>query len=138
MEFPLLLNQIKNTHLQLQDSDAKAVNKLLTIRNWLVGFYIVEYEQKGEVRAQYGEKLLETLAKELRTEKISIRHLQVCRQFYILYPQIRQSLTAVLNNSQIAQSLIAQLQTSEYQTTAIPQSLIAESGPAGSSINKNH
>ena len=55
--FNLLLNSIKSIHLQLQDSAAKAVNKLLTIRNWLIGYYIVEYEQNGEDRAQYGGKI---------------------------------------------------------------------------------
>ena len=53
--FNLLLNSIKSIHQQLQDSAAKAVNKLLTLRNWLIGYYIVEYEQNGEDRAQYGE-----------------------------------------------------------------------------------
>ncbi|WP_394349587.1 DUF1016 N-terminal domain-containing protein [Adhaeribacter rhizoryzae] len=69
MQFLLLLENIKSTHVHLHDAAAKAVNKMLTIRNWLIGFYIVEYEQNGEDRAQYGEKLLYTLAKELTSEK---------------------------------------------------------------------
>ena len=47
-------------------SAVQAVNLRLTLRNWLIGHYIVEYEQHGSDRAQYGAKLLEQLAKDLR------------------------------------------------------------------------
>ena len=58
MNFDLLTNTILETHTSLQQSAVKAINIHLTIRNWLIGFYIVEFEQKGEDRAKYGEKLL--------------------------------------------------------------------------------
>jgi hypothetical protein len=58
MNFELLVNTIQQTHNQLQQNAIKSVNKHLTIRNWLVGLYIVEFEQKGEDRAKYGENLL--------------------------------------------------------------------------------
>ena len=127
MQFLLLLENIKSTHVHLHEAAAKAINKLLTIRNWLIGYYIVEYEQKGEDRAQYGEKLLYTLAKELTSEKISYRHLQLCRQFYFVYPQIGQSLTDLLGNNQISQSVIAQLHLSNNERSIIRQSETAES-----------
>ncbi len=38
----------------------------LTLRNWLIGYHIFEYEQHGSDRAQYGARLLETLAQDLR------------------------------------------------------------------------
>ena len=38
-----------------------AVNQLLTIRNWAIGYYIVEFEQNGKARAEYGSNLLEKL-----------------------------------------------------------------------------
>lgn len=47
MNSNLLLNSITHTHDHLQDVAAKAVNRLLTIRNWVIGYYIVEYEQNG-------------------------------------------------------------------------------------------
>jgi hypothetical protein len=56
MNFNILVNTIRETHTSLQQSALKSVNKHLTIRNWLVGFYIVEFEQNGEDRAKYGEK----------------------------------------------------------------------------------
>jgi hypothetical protein len=50
-----LVADIAQTHVQYQQQAARAVNMSLTIRNWLIGYYIVEFEQKGEDRAAYGE-----------------------------------------------------------------------------------
>ncbi|MBK6834035.1 MAG: hypothetical protein IPG89_07095 [Bacteroidetes bacterium] len=49
MNFDLLVNTIQQTHSTLQQSALKSVSKHLTIRNWLVGFYIVEFEQKVKI-----------------------------------------------------------------------------------------
>ena len=57
MNFKLLVNTINETHTTLQQSAVNAINRHLTIRNWLIGFYIVEFEQQGEDRAKYGEKI---------------------------------------------------------------------------------
>lgn len=126
MNFDLLLDSIKSTHLQLQDSAAKAVNKLLTVRNWLIGYYIVEYEQKGEDRARYGEKLLSKLdmaLKEIGLTDFSERRLREYRLFYQIYPQIRQSATAILSTSTIRQSLTAKLLPTENQILTIGQTV---------------
>ena len=61
MNFEQLVTIITDTHQQLQQSAVKAVNQCQTVRYWLIGFYIVEFEQIGEVRAQYGEQLLKKL-----------------------------------------------------------------------------
>jgi hypothetical protein len=58
MNFDLLLNTIQQTHTVFQQNAFKAVNMSLTLRNWLIGYYIVEFEQNGEDRAKYGESLL--------------------------------------------------------------------------------
>ncbi|MCD8302358.1 MAG: cytoplasmic protein, partial [Prevotellaceae bacterium] len=55
MRFDELATIVIDTHLHLQHSAIKAVNKIQTIHNWLIGFYIVEFEQHGEDRANYGE-----------------------------------------------------------------------------------
>ena len=127
--FNLLLNSIKSIHQQLQDSAAKAVNKLLTIRNWLIGYYIVEYEQNGEDRAQYGEKLLENIILNLPSLGFSKTNLKLFRQFYLTYPQISQSVTDLLK-TRIGQSAADQLLLLEYQSLAIVQSPIAQSLPS--------
>lgn len=40
-----------------------AVNQLMTLRNWVIGYYIVEYEQDGSDRAEYGSHLLKKFGK---------------------------------------------------------------------------
>jgi len=68
-----------------------AINRSLTIRNWLIGYYIVEFEQKGEDRATYGNRLLELIAANIKKAGIkglTAPELSRCRQFYTIYPQI--------------------------------------------------
>ena len=61
--FDRLVCNITNIQDVLQAQAAHAINTALTVRNWLIGYYIVEYEQNGEDRAQYGENLLNKLSK---------------------------------------------------------------------------
>ena len=133
MNFNFLLHRIENTHQHLQESAAKAVNRLLTIRNWLIGYYIVEYEQNGEDRAKYGEKLLENIAKSLQGLKISVTNLKLFRQFYKYYPQIHQTVADELRLTKdpifkIGQSLTDEFLSTENQPITIPQSVIEELG----------
>ena len=55
MNFESLVGHINQVQDVLQAQAAHAVNLSLTSRNWLVGYYIVEYEQHGEDRAKYGD-----------------------------------------------------------------------------------
>lgn len=74
----------------------KQVNTALTLRNWLVGCYIVEYEQKGIDRAIYGANTLNALAQRLKEKALkgmAETNLKLYRQFYISYPEIRQALS---------------------------------------------
>ncbi len=114
-----LVSNIEGIHRQLQASAANAVNQSLTIRNWLIGYYIIEFEQKGKDRANYGDALLKTLSEKLDHIKgIDERSLRRFRQFYLTYPQIgtalqdrifpdfiRGSLSPVLQDEQIRGSL---------------------------------
>ena len=63
--FEHLANHIISIQNTLSANVAHAINLSLTTRNWLIGCYIVEYEQHGEDRAQYGEALLKNLAKRI-------------------------------------------------------------------------
>jgi len=85
MNFSDLAIQIQQTSQAMQQSAMLAVNSHLTIRNWLIGFYIVEFEQKGEDRAKYGEKLLQNLAERLNEDSYSYRNLNLFRQFFLTY-----------------------------------------------------
>ncbi len=74
-----------------------AVNTGLTLRNWIIGFYIHQYEQRGADRAEYGVHLLDVLSEKLSKAGIrgvASRTLRLYRQFYVAYPQIRQTLIA--------------------------------------------
>jgi DUF1016 N-terminal domain len=82
---------------------------------WLVGFYIVEFEQKGEDRAKYGENLLSELAKSLSIKGLSQTNLKLNRQFYNIYPQIGQTLSDQLKQLAFDNSPIRQLPTDELQ-----------------------
>ena len=88
MNFESLVGRINQVQDVLQSQAAHAINLALTARNWLVGYYIVEFEQHGEDRAKYGEKLLKTLAKRLNRRGFGERRLYEFRLTYIVYPQI--------------------------------------------------
>lgn len=133
--FNKLITTIEQVHGQLQASAFNAVNQSLTIRNWLFGYYIVEFEQNGEDRAAYGDKLIEKLAGKLNHIKgIDERSLRRFRQFYLYYPhfeptirgsltpelgltEIRGSLTPILPNNQKVWSLTPQLQNQPFVPT---------------------
>ena len=87
MNFEQLATIITDTHQQLQQSAVKAVNHRLTVRNWLIGFYIVEFEQNGEDRATYGEQLLKNLEQRINQKALSVTLFQWSRKFYLLYPR---------------------------------------------------
>lgn len=90
MNFESLVGRINQVQDMLQAQTAHAINLAVTARNWLVGFYIVEFEQQGEDRAKYGENLLKNLAKRLNRRGLGERRLYEFRLTYIIYPQIGQ------------------------------------------------
>ena len=95
-DFEHLLQRIVNTGAYLQERALVAVNRATTVRNWCFGLFIVEYEQNGEDRAQYGERLIERLSASLIArgmKAVSPTALKLCRQFYVAYPEIGQTLS---------------------------------------------
>ena len=84
LNLSFLASQISNLHDYLQKRALQQVNISLTIRNWLVGLYIVEYEQNGSDRAIYGAKAIHELAILLKKRSIKgldDRALRTCRIF---------------------------------------------------------
>jgi hypothetical protein len=68
MNYQQLLALFKETHHELQQRAARSVDTSLVIRNWLFGWYIVEFEQGGAERAElYGKRLIDKLSRELKT-----------------------------------------------------------------------
>lgn len=85
------------------------VNVLLIQTNWQIGRYIVEYEQNGKEKAEYGSELLDHLSKDLTTmygKGFSRSNLFQIRQFYIKYPKI-QTLSGQLSWSHYVEILKA-------------------------------
>jgi predicted nuclease of restriction endonuclease-like (RecB) superfamily len=136
--FASLIENIYQTHEYLNTHAAKAINTCLSLRNFLFGYYIVEYEQKGNDRAKYGDKLLENISKELSAKglkNISRAELTRFRKFYKTYPQICGTLShkSLKLPKQILGTLSHELQTDIPESiepikliTNIPFSHIAE------------
>ena len=115
MNFDSLVAVIEQTHKHFQQQAVKAVNVSLTVRNYLIGFYIVEFEQNGEDRAAYGEKLLQRIADRIAIGGLSKTNLKLSRQFYKTYPEIG----AVLQSSfiNLLPSSIGQIVTDQFQAS---------------------
>ena len=64
-EYVKLVSHISNLWQEARNNALQAVNTSLLMASWHTGEYIVEFEQKGESRAKYGEALLVNLSKDL-------------------------------------------------------------------------
>jgi predicted nuclease of restriction endonuclease-like (RecB) superfamily len=91
LNFEKLVGYIRQVHDEMTAQAGRAVNLSLTLRNWLVGCYIAEYELCGLDRANYGDNLLSELAKrltDLRVSNCNRRQLYRYIRFYRIYPEI--------------------------------------------------
>ena len=88
LSFENLADNVSQIHELTSGKAKNAVNQMLTVRNWAIGYYIVEYEQSGKDRATYGASLLVNLAKKLNIKGLNRPMLVLCRSFYLKYPQI--------------------------------------------------
>ena len=95
--FDELVQAVLVTSEGSQASAMKAINRMLTMRNWLIGYYIVEFEQKGKERAQYGDKLLKRLEFAVNQKGLTETLFKWSRLFYRLYPQMA---TLFVSNAQ--------------------------------------
>lgn len=98
MEYRELREQIQSLHDHLLQKAVKAINIHLTFRNWVIGMYIVEFEQNGSDRADYGTKLLERLSNDISIKGLTAPELSRCRQFYQCYPAMFGTLSQELEN----------------------------------------
>ena len=91
MNFTALVSAIRQVHEYCAGQAKRAVNVGLTVRNWVIGWYIREYEQGGTDRAEYGKRVFQELSKELHNSagiQYHPRELRRCREFYVAYPKI--------------------------------------------------
>jgi predicted nuclease of restriction endonuclease-like (RecB) superfamily len=130
--FDGLINNISQVHNVLQGCAVKFINQFLTVRNWIFGYYIVEYEQNGEDRAKYGDKLLEEIAQKLSHIKgLRFRELYVCKDFYQTYPYFLRTVSVKLQALNLGQDTIlrtlsAKLQREDNENDIILQTLSPE------------
>lgn len=93
LTFENLMNNIKEINSRAGGMAKSAVNQLMTLRNWAIGYYIVEYEQGGNDRAEYGTKLLRNLENRISEKGLNETLFRACRQFYLTYPQIHSTVS---------------------------------------------
>lgn len=87
--FTRLIESIQTAHRELAAQAGKAINISLTLRNWLIGHYIAEYELNGKDRALYGDRLFNELARALKAvSNCNRRQLYRYRRFYDFYQRI--------------------------------------------------
>jgi predicted nuclease of restriction endonuclease-like (RecB) superfamily len=107
--FDDLVNNISHLHEVLQGYAAKSVNQFLSLRNWIIGYYIVEYEQNGEDRAKYGENLMSSIANKLQYIKgLRFRQLYLCKDFYLTYPHFLRTVSAKFQEIDYKDDIILQ------------------------------
>lgn len=130
-----LVHAIQHANKFFLDQTQRQVNTALTLRNWVIGYYIVEYEQKGADRAEYGERLIRNLSERLSKAGIkglSNSNLHFFKQFYQVYPQLAPALgqyTHFIDSArlQIFQSPTGKLQNADNQINKINQTASEES-----------
>ena len=121
MNFEALVKHISTIQNTLQAQAAHAVNLALTSRNWLMGCYIVEFEQNGEDRAAYGEQLLKKLEQRLKTKGLNERRFREFRRLYLVYPQLKEPVTQyIASQIQIRQSLTAESENGIWKFSTEP------------------
>ena len=88
-DYKQLVSQISDIFVHGQKRAVFAVNSSLVETYWKIGQYIVEYEQGGNERAEYGKQLLENLSKDLTLlhgKGFSLSNMKRMRQFYQVFP----------------------------------------------------
>lgn len=88
MNFDRLVHNISIVEQVILNEVVHAINISLITRNWILGYYIVEFEQNGEDRAVYGENLLKKLEQRLQKKGLTERRFREFRKFYLTYPQL--------------------------------------------------
>ena len=113
MQYEILVTDVSVINEVTQQSVYRSINQTLTLRNWLIGAYIFEYEQQGTDRAIYGKKLIKSLAADLKERGViglAESNLKSFRQFALGYPQLADAeiLIPLIKSSKIHPILIGQ------------------------------
>lgn len=115
------ITAIKALILNAQSNAVRAINQEKVLLNWNIGKHIVEEEQNGKERAEYGAYVIKTLSLELTKDfgsGFSIRQLEFFRQFYLAFP-ITNALRSQLNWTQYR--LLTRIQDKDKQSYYIEE-----------------
>lgn len=88
---PSIYERVRRILESARQRAARSVNTAQVVANWLVGQEIVEEEQKGRAKAEYGKRLLEELSARLRAtfgNGYSTDNLELFRRFFLEYPEL--------------------------------------------------
>ena len=102
-----IIEDIKEVIVSSRQKVAYEVNNTMLLAYWNVGKIIVENEQNGNIKAEYGKQILKELSKELRKilgSGFSVSNLQYMRRFYLTYPK-QQTLSVKLSWSHYCELL---------------------------------
>lgn len=124
-----LASIVQTTHDAAQSSAVKAINRMQTMRNWLIGYYIVEFEQHGKDRAEYGTQLLKKLEERVDRKGLTTTLFKWARKFYRLYPQMMENLSIP-----ICATVMHQLQPIENKEDTIGASMTHQFVTPGKTI----
>lgn len=119
MDFEGLVELIQYTHDALQKRAVAAVDRSLVVRNWLVGMHIVEFEQHGKDRAQYGASTLKQLSAVLKKtipRGFSVDSLEQMRRFYQTYRHVVLETVKSETLSRISKPAISETVSAKLQT----------------------
>jgi predicted nuclease of restriction endonuclease-like (RecB) superfamily len=106
-KYSQLLDNIGSALQRARENAVKAINTELIKANWEIGRHIVEFEQHGKEKADYGSALLTSLAKDLKAKYgkgFSKSNIYLCRLFYLRYQKF-QTLSGKLSWSHYAELL---------------------------------
>lgn len=124
-----LIDRIAEILKEARTKVVREINKAQVLAYWEIGREMVEFEQKGKARAEYVEKLLVRLAKDMRERfgrGFSKSNLFLMRQFYLTYPEKFQTLSGK-SETLSHKSTIRQTLSDESQK---PQTLYTELEPS--------
>jgi predicted nuclease of restriction endonuclease-like (RecB) superfamily len=122
-----LLEKIANILIEARTKAVREINKAQVLVYWEIGREIVDFEQKGKARAEYGEELLKKLSADMTVrfgKGFSRSNLQNMRLFYLAYPKC-QTLSGKFSGGQKFQTPSEKSETVSRKSS-IPQTLSAE------------
>lgn len=99
LSYSRLIDEIGHLLAEARNKVGAAANSVLVNTYWKIGQYIVEFEQRGNSKAVYGDELINRLSADLRLrygKGFSRSNLFLIRQFYLHFPKI-QTLSGLLS-----------------------------------------